>query len=182
MNPAQEVLRHLLAGFAYLNTAPRGLSLYIQPPALRSHVRHSRERVPAAVLAPVSIWFIVSMLKPATYVHPKTFSYMFMVIDDSHRFFLIATNHSSCINWPYSFTCLTTFIAHSDPSRQDVQSCNSRQGEMRDVTMEESRRRRSIWWRFRMYFVVNTCDTTLFSHVKIGIDHCREGVTATTPS
>ena len=32
-----------------------------------------------------------------------------------------------------------------------------------------------------MYFVVNTFHTTLFSHVIIGIDHGREGVTATTP-
>ena len=47
--------------------------------------------------------------------------------------------------------------------------------------MEASRRRSSIWW-FWTYFVVNTFDTTLFSHVIIGIDHDREGVTATTPS
>ena len=32
-----------------------------------------------------------------------------------------------------------------------------------------------------MYFVVNTFDTKLFSHVIIGIDHGRSGVTATTP-
>ena len=48
--------------------------------------------------------------------------------------------------------------------------------------MEASRRRRSIWWWFWTYFVVNTCNITLFSHVIIGIDHGRSGVTATTPS
>ena len=36
---------------------------------------------------------------------------------------------------------------------------------MRDVTMEASRQRRSIWWWFWTYFVVNTCNITLFSHV-----------------
>ena len=29
--------------------------------------RHNGERMPAAVLAPVSMWFIVIMLKPAIY-------------------------------------------------------------------------------------------------------------------
>ena len=47
--------------------------------------------------------------------------------------------------------------------------------------MEASRRRRSIWWRFWTYFVVNTFHTKLFSHVIIGIDHGRPGITATTP-
>ena len=47
--------------------------------------------------------------------------------------------------------------------------------------MQASRRRRSIWWWFWTYFVVNTSDITLFSHVIIGIDHGREGVMATTP-
>ena len=47
--------------------------------------------------------------------------------------------------------------------------------------MEASRRRRSIWWWFWTYFVLSTCNITLFSHVIIGIDHGREGVTATTP-
>ena len=53
---------------------------------------------------------------------------------------------------------------------------------MRDVTMEASRRRRSIWWWFWTYFVANTLDTTLFSHVIIEIDHGRSELTATTPS
>ena len=35
---------------------------------------------------------------------------------------------------------------------------------------------------FERFFVVNTCNITLFSHVIIGIDHGRSGVTATTPS
>ena len=48
--------------------------------------------------------------------------------------------------------------------------------------MEASRRRRSIWWWFWTYFVVNTCNITFFSHVIIGIDYGRSGVTATTPS
>ena len=52
---------------------------------------------------------------------------------------------------------------------------------MRDVTMAASRQRRSIWWWFWTYFVVDTFHTTLFSHVIIGIGHGREGVTATTP-
>ena len=39
-------------------------------------------RASAAVLAPVSIWFIVIMLTPAIYTS-KTLSYMFVVIDDS---------------------------------------------------------------------------------------------------
>ena len=51
---------------------------------------------------------------------------------------------------------------------------------MLDVTMEASRRWRSIWWRFWTYFVVNTFQTKLLSHVIIGIDHCQLGVTATT--
>ena len=33
-----------------------------------------------------------------------------------------------------------------------------------------------------MYFVVNTFDTTLLSHVIIGIDHGQSGVTTTTSS
>ena len=48
--------------------------------------------------------------------------------------------------------------------------------------MEASRRRRSIWWWFWTYFAVNTFDRTLFSHVIIGIDHGRSGVTATITS
>ena len=47
--------------------------------------------------------------------------------------------------------------------------------------MEASRWRCSIWWWFWAYFVINTFHTTLFSHVIIGIDHGRLGVTATTP-
>ena len=53
---------------------------------------------------------------------------------------------------------------------------------MHDVTMEASRGRCSICWWFWTYFVVNTCNMTLFSHVIIGIDHGRSGVTATTLS
>ena len=48
--------------------------------------------------------------------------------------------------------------------------------------MEASRRRRSIGGWFWTYVVVNAFDTKLFSHVLIGIDHGRDGVTATTPS
>ena len=46
---------------------------------------------------------------------------------------------------------------------------------MRDITMEASRWRHSIWWWFWTHFVVNTCNITLFSHVIIGIDHGRSG-------
>ena len=55
----------------------------LQLPASSNRVRHNGERVPAAVLVPVSIWFTVIMLKPATYTLQKTLSEMFMVIDDS---------------------------------------------------------------------------------------------------
>ena len=39
----------------------------LQLPASSSRVRHNGERVPAAVLAPVSICFIVILLKSASY-------------------------------------------------------------------------------------------------------------------
>ena len=88
-------------------------------PASSSRVRHKGERLPVAVLAPVSIWLIVFMLKPATYTS-KMIAYMFMMIDESICIICITKNHSSCINWPQSFTCVTTFLALSDPSRRDV--------------------------------------------------------------
>ena len=40
-------------------------------PGVKQSFRHNGERVPAAVLVPVSIWFIVIMLKPATYTSQK---------------------------------------------------------------------------------------------------------------
>ena len=45
----------------------------VKPQLLASSicVCHNGEHVPAAVLAPVSIWFIVIMLKPATYTSKK---------------------------------------------------------------------------------------------------------------
>ena len=42
-----------------------------QLPAPSNRVRHNGKRIPAAVLVPVSIWFIVFMLKPATYASQK---------------------------------------------------------------------------------------------------------------
>ena len=39
----------------------------LQLPASSSRVRHNGEHMPAAVLVSVSIWFLVIMLKPATY-------------------------------------------------------------------------------------------------------------------
>ena len=56
-------------------------------PASSNRVRHTGERVPAAVLVPVSIWFIVIMLKPATYTsqkHSHIFLWSLMV---PHRLF-----------------------------------------------------------------------------------------------
>ena len=46
----------------------------LQLPASSSRVRHNGERVPAAVLAPVSIWFVVETLKLVTYSSPKQFN------------------------------------------------------------------------------------------------------------
>ena len=43
----------------------------MQLPALSSRVRHNGERVPDAILAPVSIWLIVIMLEAVTYSSPK---------------------------------------------------------------------------------------------------------------
>ena len=45
--------------------------LKLQVPASSSRVRHNGERMPAAALVPVSIWFIVIMFKPATYTSEK---------------------------------------------------------------------------------------------------------------
>ena len=47
--------------------------------------------------------------------------------------------------------------------------------------MEASVQRYSMWLWFWMYFVLNTFDTKLFSHVIIRIDHGWSGVMATTP-
>ena len=44
-----------------------------QLPASSSRVRHNGQRVPPTVLAPVSIWFIVIVLKPATYTSKKQY-------------------------------------------------------------------------------------------------------------
>ena len=43
----------------------------LQLPASSNRLRHNGERVPAAVLVPVSIWFIVIMLKPANNTSQK---------------------------------------------------------------------------------------------------------------
>ena len=43
----------------------------LQLPASSNRVRHNGERVPATVLVPVSIWFIMIMLKPVTYTSQK---------------------------------------------------------------------------------------------------------------
>ena len=91
-----------------------------------------------------------------------------MLIGDSIWIILITTNYTSYINWSHSFTCLTTFLTHSDTSRRDVLIYNST-----PVAKVTRRRRRSIWWWFWTYFVVNTFDTKLLSHVFIGINHGR---------
>ena len=43
----------------------------LQHPASSNRVRHNGERVPASVLMPVSIWFIVIVLEPVTYTSQK---------------------------------------------------------------------------------------------------------------
>ena len=156
----------------------------LQIPASSNRVRRNGERVPVAVLVPVSIWFIVIMLKPATYTSQKHSQIsLCMVIDDSTEILLIATNQSTCINWPQFYVpddvpcALWPFAAGCVklqlPSlRRNAWHHNG----------GKYRRRRSIWWWFWKYFVVNTCNITFFSHVIIGIDHGRLGVTATTPS
>ena len=80
--------------------APDGGMCKQQILASRGHVRHNGERIPATVLAPVSIWFIVIMLKPVTYTSKKQ-SYMFMVIGGwwlaLTTSLLWTTNHSGAV-------------------------------------------------------------------------------------
>ena len=49
----------------------------LQLPASSSRVRHNGERMSAAVLMPVSIWFIVIMLKPVTNASKNTLLYVY---------------------------------------------------------------------------------------------------------
>ena len=91
-----------------------------QFPASSSRMGNSRRRVPPAVLLPVSIKLIVIMFKYATYTPLQINSNMYLVIGDCKQMILIATYHFSSIYWQQSFTCITTFLAVSDPSRWDV--------------------------------------------------------------
>ena len=74
---------------------------------------------------------------------------MLMVIDDSTQIISIVTNHSSYINWPY---ILSAWRCSSHTLTLHDRMCKATtpviKGEMRDVTMEASRRRRSIWLWF----------------------------------
>ena len=97
----------------------------LQLPASSSRMRHNGERVPVAVLVAVSICFIVIMLKPVTCTSERQSHVCLWWLMIPYKWFG-ETNHSSCMNWPHSCTCLTMFLVHSDPSWQDVQSYNSR--------------------------------------------------------
>ena len=134
-----------------------------QLPASSSRVRHNGQRVPPAVLAPVSICFIVIMLKPATYTPKKQYLVCLWWLIIPHKLFWwrqitfpALTGHKILRAWRRSSR---TWMLHDEMCKATT-----------------------FWWWFWTYYVVNTFHTTLFSHAIIGIDHGREGVTATTPS
>ena len=72
-------------------------------------------------MSPVSIWFILIMRKLAPYTSKNKLIYsIFMVIGDFIKMMLILANHSTCFNYSYSFTHLTTLLALWDTSPPDV--------------------------------------------------------------
>ena len=84
-SPFVSTITHVLCMILYYNMTARifGAKLWWLPltagcvkrqlPASSSRVRHNGQRVPPAVLAPVSIRFIMIMLKPATYTSTKQY-------------------------------------------------------------------------------------------------------------
>ena len=79
---------------------------------------------------------------------------------------------------PHSFACLMMFLAHSDHCDG---MCKAKTPVVKEICVTSQWRQVVDVARFLTYFVVNTCNITLFSHGIIGIDHGRSGVTATTP-
>ena len=86
----------------------------LQLPVSSSRVRHNGERMPAAVLAPASMWFIVIMLKPAIY----TFKKMYISCIYGDWWFYINDFESDKL--PLLYQLATQFYVLSDPSRRDV--------------------------------------------------------------
>ena len=84
----------------------------------------------------------------------------------------------------HNFKYLTTFLGHSNPSDGICKDTTSVVKE-RCVTSQWNQvggvARVGDYWRFWKYFVVNTFDSKLFSHVIIVIHDGRSGVTTTTP-
>ena len=75
--------------------------------ASSSRARHNADRVPAATFRQYrygSTWLCLN----SQLILPTTNPCMFMVIGDSITMVLIATSHSSTINWPFRFTWLVT--------------------------------------------------------------------------
>ena len=136
-----------------------------------------------AVLAPVSIWFVVKTLKLVAYSSSKRFHLclwwlviLYNVFWERQITLVALAGHTVLRAWWRSTRSRTLHdgMCKATTPVAKERCVTSQQRQVGDVTR--------FWWIFWTYFVVNTLHTKLFSHVIIGIDHGRSGVTATTPS